>query len=153
MWVPPKDTDPILLHAPTRKSVTIFGAVRLRDGHVVTQHASSFNADTFQGFLELLLLHSHPGLPLRVVTDNARYHHAKALRPWRDCHQHFLQLDFLPPYSPALNAMERVWKLTRRLCTHNQYYPQPEDLVDAVNSHCLLWAQPNEIIRRLCAIT
>ena len=33
-------------------------------------------------------------------------------------------LDFLPPYSPDLNPIERVWKLTRRLCLHNVYFPK-----------------------------
>ena len=31
MWIPPEIKDPVLLHAPTRKSVGYFGAVRLRD--------------------------------------------------------------------------------------------------------------------------
>jgi len=36
MWVPPEDKDPVLLMAPTRKSVALFGAVNLRDGKLVT---------------------------------------------------------------------------------------------------------------------
>jgi hypothetical protein len=32
MWVAPEIKDPVLLHAPTRKKVGYFGAVRLRDG-------------------------------------------------------------------------------------------------------------------------
>ena len=32
MWVAPEIKDPVLLHAPTRRSVGYFGAVRLRDG-------------------------------------------------------------------------------------------------------------------------
>jgi hypothetical protein len=28
MWVPPEDIDPVVFHAPTRKSVAFFGAVR-----------------------------------------------------------------------------------------------------------------------------
>ena len=35
MWIPPEIKDPVLLHAPTRKSVGYFGAVRLRDGRFV----------------------------------------------------------------------------------------------------------------------
>ena len=35
MWIPPDVKDPVLLHAPTRKSVGYFGAVRLRDGRFV----------------------------------------------------------------------------------------------------------------------
>ena len=33
-----------------------------------------------------------------------------------------LDLEFLPAYSPELNPIERVWKLTRRLCTHDTYF-------------------------------
>jgi transposase len=29
---------------------------------------------------------------------------------------------FLPPYSPQLAPIERVWKLTRRLAMHNHYF-------------------------------
>src|ERR1700745_3254850 len=37
MWVPPEVKEPVLLHAPTRKSVCYFGAVRLRDGKFISQ--------------------------------------------------------------------------------------------------------------------
>jgi DDE superfamily endonuclease len=30
-------------------------------------------------------------------------------------------LDFLPPYSPELNPVEGVWKLTPSLCLHDRY--------------------------------
>jgi hypothetical protein len=35
MWVPPEIKDPILRHAPTRKSVACFGAVSLSTGQFV----------------------------------------------------------------------------------------------------------------------
>ena len=43
-------------------------------------------------------------------------------------------LDFLPPYSPELNPIERVWKLTRRLCLHNRYFGFLETVIEAVES-------------------
>ena len=87
-----------------------------------------------------------------VVADNARWHHAKALEPWLRQHRIALRLDFLPPYSPELNHIERVWKLTRRLCTHNQYFEKLEELIDTVEDQMQLWTKPNETLRRLCAI-
>jgi hypothetical protein len=50
MWEPPKETDPVLLHAPTRKPVALFGAVNLRTGHLVTQLCPTFDAVTFGAF-------------------------------------------------------------------------------------------------------
>ena len=32
MWIPPENADPVLFHAPTRKSVAVFGAVCPADG-------------------------------------------------------------------------------------------------------------------------
>ena len=61
-------------------------------------------------------------------------------------------LDFLPGYSPELNPTERVWKLTRRLCLHNRYFPQLDDVVLAAETEFANWIQPNDTLRRLCAI-
>ena len=152
MWVPPEDIDPVILHASTRKSVAFFGAVRPSDGLLVTQRADKFNAETFQRFLSKLIHRKRQGRKMFVVADNARWHHAKALAPWLNRHNNSLRLDFLPPYSPELNHIERVWKLTRRLCTHNYYFELLEELVGIVEDQFELWIKPNDTLRRLCAI-
>ena len=61
-------------------------------------------------------------------------------------------MDFLPPYSPELNPLERVWKLTRRLRLHNRYFGFLESVIEAVEYEFTKWAGPNETLRRLCAI-
>lgn len=142
----------MLLHAPMRKSVALFGAVNLRTGQLVTQFCSPFNAITFGTFLRTLLRHRSPTRRLVLVLDNARYHHATLLRPYLTETRHLLSLSFLPPYSPALNPIERVWKLARKLCTHNQYFPLLADLVTAVSAQLELWRKPNPVLARLCGI-
>jgi len=48
MWVPPEVKEPVLLHAPTRKSVGYFAAVRLRDGkHSYAREEEKFNAQSY----------------------------------------------------------------------------------------------------------
>ena len=152
MWIPPEETDPVILHAPTRKSIGVFGAVRSKDGHLATSREKTFDAMTFLSFLKKLVRHRRQGQKMVVVLDNARWHHAKLLKPWlRKC-RHILQLVFLPPYSPELNTVERVWKLTRTLCTHNRYFPEIDGLIDAVSNQFKIWCKPNNTLRRLCAI-
>lgn len=152
MWIPPEDVDPIVFHAPTRKSIGIFGAVRNADGCLVTRQEAKFEAATFLSFLKQLLQHRRRSRKILLIVDNARWHHAKMLHPWLKEHRRELQLDFLPPYSPELNAIERVWKLTRRLCTHNRYFPVLEELLETVFEQFRLWQKPNNILRKLCAI-
>ena len=151
MWVPPEEIDPVVLHAPTRKSMGIFGAVCVRDGRLVTKSAGKFDTMTFIGFLKKLLRHKRHGRKMLVILDNARWHHARMLKPWLREHGDVMRLDYLPPYSPELNPIERVWKLTRRLCTHNRYFPTIEELVETVSDQFKSWRKPNATLRRLCA--
>lgn len=152
MWVPPEDKDPILLLAPTRKSVSLFGAVNLRNGKLATQFEKKFNAMTFRDFLCLLLRHRCRTRKIVILLDNAKYHHAAMLKPFLKRHRDKLALEFLPAYSPELNPIERVWKLTRRLCTHNTYFEKLEALVDAVSRQHTIWNVPNDTLRKLCCI-
>jgi transposase len=131
MWVPPEDKDPIVLQEPTRKNISVFGAACVHDGRLVTKFSKPFNGMTFQEYLELLLNHKKDRL---------------------EKHSDEIKLDFLPPYSPDLNPIERVWKLTRRLCTHNRYFESIEILIESVTKQFKLWQSPNNILRSLCAI-
>jgi hypothetical protein len=78
MWIAPEVKDPILFHAPTRKSVGYFGAVRLRDGKFLFRRESGrFNAETFFQFLVVFRqVSSNP--QRRVVPSRIR----KRTDPW-----------------------------------------------------------------------
>lgn len=59
-------------------------------------------------------------LPVTLVLDNARY---------QRCHlvmnlaiELRIELLFLPPYSPNLNLIERLWKLVKKECLYCKYY-------------------------------
>jgi hypothetical protein len=55
MWVPPEIRDPVYHHAPTRKSISYFGAVRIGDGKLVASKPEGrFDAETCWRFLRKL---------------------------------------------------------------------------------------------------
>jgi transposase len=155
MWIPPEDKDPVVLHHPTRRTVGYFGAVRLRDGKFVfRREPEKFNAVTFWAFLKHLRCVTAPARRRVVlIADNAKYHHGQLHKPWREHHAERLALEFLPPYSPDMNPIERVWKLTRRQATHNRYFPTLDEIISAVETAFCEWRNGNETLRRLCAFT
>jgi hypothetical protein len=114
MWIPPEDKDPVVFHHPTRKTVGYFGAVRLRDGRFVFRREEErFNNDTFFAFMrQLRSLTAPTARRVVIIADNAKYHHGRLHKEWRERHSRRFALEFLPPYSPELNPIERVWKLT-----------------------------------------
>lgn len=152
MWVPPKVKDPVLMHAPTRKSVACFGAVSLRTGKFIRAMCEKFDAVTFESFLKKLLRHRSRGKRMVIVLDNARYHHAILLAPLLRQYRKVLSLLFLPPCSPQLAPIERVWKLARRMATHNRFFATLGDLLTAVEQCFDRWRHSNPLLRRLCGI-
>ena len=152
--MPPEIKDPVLFHHRTRKSIGYFGAARLRDGKFVYQREESrFNAESFFSFLKRLRQRSsRSGRRVVVILDNATYHHARLHKEWRlECERCF-QLEFMPPYSPELNPIERVWRLTRRLCLHNRYFSTLSEVIESVERQFEAWSVPNDQLRRLCTI-
>jgi transposase len=154
MWIAPEIKYPVCLHHPTRKSVGYFAAVSLRTGRLVIQReATVFDGQTFASFLlHLKAASRRRGRRIVVVTDNAKYHHAKLHLAWREAQAKTFSLDYLPPYSPELNPIERVWKLTRRLCLHNYYFAHLDQVCAVVETQFLAWSQPNETLRKLCTL-
>ena len=154
MWVAPETKDPVLMHEPTRRKIGYFGAVRLRDGKFVyRREPGKFNAESFGKYLKQLRKAScQSGKKVVVIIDNARYHHAIILKEYlQKCSDRF-NLIFLPPYSPDLNPIERVWKLTQRCSTHNQYFSSLESLASAVEAKFDEWTKKSQILKILCAI-
>ena len=47
-----------------------------------------------------------------------------------------IHLLFLPPYSPKLNLIERLWKFTKKKCLYNKYYESFHNFKEAIND-CL----------------
>ena len=154
MWVPPEEKDPVLLHHPTRKSVGYFGAVRLRDGKFLgAREPEQFDAQTTWTFLrQLRRVSGRSGRRVVLIIDNAKYHHARLHRDWREMQEPDLSLAFQPPYSPDLNPIERVWKLVRRLCLHNRYFPELAMVISVVEEQFTRWATSSSALTKLCSV-
>jgi len=66
-----------------------------------------------------------------IICDNARYYYSAKLQGWLDENPKIVQL-FLPPYSPNLNLIERLWKFLRKKVINTKYYPLFQDFRRAI---------------------
>jgi transposase len=72
--------------------------------------------------------------PVTIVLDNAKYQRCKLVKDKAE--KLGIELLFLPPYSPNLNLIERLWKFTKKKCLNSRYYPS-FDLFKAAISNFL----------------
>ncbi len=148
MWAR-KGQQPYHLTPSVREKVAFLGAVSLKSGQLLTQEIPTFSAQTFQDFVRYLLEVTYGKLYL--ILDNARWHHSQSLKDFFRKNQERLFLLFLPAYSPELNPVERVWRITRRIVTHNRYFASLEELRSSLMAQFALWNLPNSVLKVLCA--
>lgn len=84
--------------------LSILGMVCPRTGEFFAIEASHCDTDVFQAFLDEAARTIRPTRKRNLlILDNASWHKRKSLN-W-----HFFEPLYLPPYSPDLNPIERLW--------------------------------------------
>ena len=121
-----------------RKRLNILGAYCPDDHEYLDIRLSrdNINGQQFVNLLRLLK-ERHPETEEFILyLDNAKYYDAPVVREWLGRHPRF-QLKFLPPYSPNLNLIERLWKLLRKeaFCRGYDSFEQMQRGVSAVLDH------------------
>jgi transposase len=111
--------------------VKLMGVLDYETGEVTCTHSACYDAQQFLAFLQLVLA-KYPNQKIVMILDNARIHHAKLLEPFLKKNQQSLELVFLPPYSPQLNPIEKLWGWLKRSCIYNVFFHSVEDIATAV---------------------
>lgn len=74
------------------------------------------------------------GLPITLVLDNARYQKCTLVQEFAANLD--IELLYLPPYSPNLNLIERLWKFVKKECLYSKYYADFDSFKNAI-CNCL----------------
>jgi len=95
------------------------GALRLDGMQILTKEYKTVDADAVIDFLKKIESASSAS-EIHVILDNARSNKNKALGEYLKRSK--IKLHYLPPYSPNLNPIERLWKIFRETTLYNRYY-------------------------------
>lgn len=117
--------------APGKNEKTVvYGGVDYRTGKLTYTLADSKCGTAFLTFL-VALLAAYAGRKIRLVCDNGRFHSTKAVQQWLAEHREQIEVFWLPPYSPSLNLIERLWGHLKRTILANVLFASLDDLVSA----------------------
>lgn len=103
-----------------RERLNINGAYDIETHQLVFHEDESVNAQSTITLLQKLQNKQSTG-KIYIISDNARYYRSKAVRTYVKEHPR-IKFIFLPPYSPNLNLIERLWKFFKKNITYNKYY-------------------------------
>jgi len=103
-----------------RKRYNVLGAFSVSGTDLVTVTNDAYiNSDTIVDLL-IKLKKEYSGIPLTIIMDNARYQ--RCIKVTEQAKILDIDILFLPPYSPNLNLIERLWKFTKKKCLYNRYH-------------------------------
>lgn len=108
----------------------VYGGVDYKTGQLTYTIADTKCGAAFLLFL-IALVKAYAGRKIRLVCDNGRFHTTQAVRQWLAEHRHEIEIYWLPPYSPSLNLIERLWGHLKRTVLANVLYQNLDDLVAA----------------------
>jgi transposase len=137
-----KDIRPIVTVRPGYENFYAYSAVCPATG----EDASLFLPWANTAMMNIFLGHFREALSGRscvLVLDQAGWHSAAALKVPAN-----IELVYLPPCSPELNPVERLWQWLKRHSLRNRFYSDLESVMDAVQG-CMQQACAS-FLKELC---
>jgi len=108
----------------------VYGGVDYKTGKLTYTVADTKSGAEFLAFL-IVLVARYVGRKIVLVCDNGRFHTTRAVQQWLAEHRAQIEVFWLPPYSPSLNLIERLWGHIKRTILANVLYDNLDALVAA----------------------
>jgi len=129
-----------------RSRLNLSGALDLLTSKLHVQEDVTLNAASTISFLKKIESAYPSKTKVYLFTDNARYYKNKEVAKFLKDSK--IEMRFLPPYSPNLNPIERVWKWMKERVIYNTYYEDFSDFREAVMGflQCVSNLDPSSIL-------
>lgn len=125
----------ILIPAPSgRQRFNVLGALNAITHELITVCNDQYITSTQVCELLQKLGDRYPDQAITLFLDNARYQRCQVVMT--TAAKLGIELCFLPPYSPNLNLIERLWKFVKKKCLYSHYYSDFAAFTHAITS-CL----------------
>lgn len=100
------------------------GALSLKEMNVCVWEYETVDANSMVAFFTSLEVASN-ATTIHVICDNGRSNKNKKVEEYLQTSR--IKIHYLPPYSPNLNPIERLWKVLREKKTYNKCYEKFAD--------------------------
>lgn len=113
-----------------RKRVNWNGAYDPISQDVLLHESDTINADTVLEMLKKIEKAYPKKEKIHIILDNASYYRNAKVTEYLKTSP--IEFRFLPPYSPNLNLIERLWKFMRKKVINDKYYEKFKEFREAL---------------------
>lgn len=138
-----------------QKRINLIGAIDLNTHHIEYRQVEWVNKESLKAFAEQLCNAYPNASAIHLILDNAGYHRSEEFLKFIATTK--IKIHYLPPYSPNLNPIERLWKIMHENTTYNRYYAKLSEFTESIlgffenigNVKSILQSRINDNFQRL----
>jgi transposase len=128
-WIKKGVNKPIAQTA-SRTRVNVMGAIELSTMKVISCCPEQVNGATTVSFFNQLR-EAYPAAPkIHIILDNSGYHRCQLVKD--AAAEKNIHLHYLPPYSPNLNPIERLWKVMNEQVRDNVFFTSAKNFREVI---------------------
>jgi putative transposase len=114
-------------------TTTLFAALDVANGQVLTQCRPRHRHQEFLGFLQHIDVNVPPGLDIHIIVDNYSAHKHPKVKAWLVARPRY-HLHFTPTYSSWLNQVERWFALITQRHIRRASFVSTKDLIAKIDT-------------------
>lgn len=124
----------LLPSASGRKRYNVLGAYDpVRQEAITVTNDTYINQNVFCTLLEkIAATYAESKYPITLILDNARYQKCQSV--FDKAEELGIELLYLPPYSPNLNLIERLWRFVKKQVLYCKHYDKFVDFKNSIDT-------------------
>lgn len=116
----------------SRTRINLLGAIQLDNMELITKPYKTIDSESVIDFLEDIKIKYPSKKNIYFITDNGPYYTSKAVKG--KAVQLGITMTYLPPYSPNLNPIERLWKYMNEKVKNNRFFTSAKEFRESILS-------------------
>lgn len=129
-WIK-KGKDKQIETTASRTRLNITGAINIKNREIIIEKYDTINSINLIDFLKKILKNYPNRKKINIIADGAGYHKSKEIQKFIKNKK--IKIHILPPYSPNLNPIERLWKIMNEYVRDNKYYKTAKEFRSAID--------------------
>jgi transposase len=128
-WIK-KGCDKTIKTTASRTRMNVVGALNLKNMQVNVKDFPTVNSESMIEFFTFLKNCYPDTSKIHVILDNGPYNSSQKTKEFAE--NNGIILHYLPPYSPNLNSIERLWKVMNEFVRNNKFFACPNEFRKAI---------------------
>jgi transposase len=118
-------TDKLIATTASRTRLNIMGSLNLETMEVIASEHKTLDSDAMQAHFKGLRQHYAQAPKIHLILDNGSYN--KSFETKEAAKEYGIVLHYLPPYSPNLNPIERLWKVMNEKARNGVFFESAKE--------------------------